>query len=96
LKLEFELILPETEIGHDLNVGVKVKNISSEDRKVKVRLTCASTFYTGVTGKKVKGEMTEVAIEGGAGGLICSLICYDVFNVTDVESLSPYHCGFNS
>ncbi|XP_045194210.2 protein-glutamine gamma-glutamyltransferase 4-like [Mercenaria mercenaria] len=65
-ELEYDLILPEAEIGSDLSVGVKVKNISSEDRNVRVRLTIASTFYTGVVGKKVKGELFEVAIEAGA------------------------------
>ena len=50
-----------------MTVGVKVKNTASEQRSFRVRLTLASTFYTGVAGKKVKGEVTEIKIKAAEG-----------------------------
>jgi len=48
-------------------VGVKVRNVTSGDLKVKVRLTLASMFYTGVSGKKVKGDEFEVELKADEG-----------------------------
>lgn len=61
------MLADDNTIGEDIEVGVKVTNTAKEERKIKVRLTLASTFYTGVTGKKVKGEMTELSIGAGEG-----------------------------
>ena len=66
-QVDYDLIVPETLIGQDMTVGVKVKNTASEQRSFRVRLTLASTFYTGVAGKKVKGEVTEIKIKASEG-----------------------------
>lgn len=46
---------------------MKVKNTSGEERSFRVRLTLASTFYTGVSGKKVKGEVKEIKLKPAEG-----------------------------
>ena len=67
-EVELDTIVPTDEfIGDDIEVGVLVKNVSDSDKNVKVHLTMASTFYTGVVGKKVQGEKTEHLVKAGEG-----------------------------
>ena len=67
-EVELDTIVPMDEfIGDDIEVGVLVKNVSDSDKNVKVHLTMASTFYTGVVGKKVQGEKTEHLVKAGEG-----------------------------
>lgn len=67
LQMDYDLIIPETLVGEDMEVGVKLKNTGAAERNVKVRLTLASTFYTGVSGRKVKGEVTEIKLKPDEG-----------------------------
>ena len=67
-EVELDAIVPsDSFIGDDIEVGVMVKNTSDSDKNVVVHLTMASTFYTGVVGKKVQGEKTEHLIKAGEG-----------------------------
>lgn len=65
-EIELDIVEPEDKfIGDDIEVGVKVKNVTDSDKNVKVHLTMASTFYTGVVGKKVQGEKSEHLVKAG-------------------------------
>ena len=67
-EVELDPLTPEKSfIGDDIEVGVKVKNVTDSDKNMRVRLTLASTFYTGVVGKKVQGEKSEHLIKAGEG-----------------------------
>ncbi|WAR12917.1 TGM1-like protein [Mya arenaria] len=65
-EIDYELILADDSmIGDDLEVGVKVKNLTSGTAKINVTLTMASMFYTGVAGKKIKGDRNEIELASG-------------------------------
>ena len=67
-EMTVDAIVPDDKfVGDDIDVGVRVKNVTEHDKNLKVHLTLASTFYTGVMGKKVEGEKTEHFIKAGEG-----------------------------
>ncbi|XP_012943258.1 protein-glutamine gamma-glutamyltransferase K [Aplysia californica] len=59
----FELVIPHAaSLGENFEVVARVKNISNEKRSVYGRLTVLSSFYTGIPGKRVKGQQFTVDV----------------------------------
>lgn len=70
-EVELNAVVPtEHFIGDDTEVGVTVKNVTDSDLNVKVHLNLSTTFYTGVVGKRVKGESKEHLVKAGEGNMI--------------------------
>ena len=66
LQVKLDLVTPDGQRpGDDLEVGVKVINSTPGKKNVRIKLTLASAFYTGVVGKHVQQEVFEKAIEDG-------------------------------
>lgn len=62
--VKFSLDLPDkVMIGDDLKVTLKLKNRSGEKRAVRGRMSLISTFYTGVPGKRIVGDLYELELE---------------------------------
>jgi len=58
----FDLDVPEAKMGEDFKVVAKVKNMSKSKRSVKGRITLLSSFYTGIPGKRIKGQQFTVEV----------------------------------
>ncbi|KAH3778779.1 protein-glutamine gamma-glutamyltransferase 4-like isoform X2 [Dreissena polymorpha] len=85
-EIDFDLLLAnETVPGDDLEVGVKVKNLTSDPIKVKVTLTLASTFYTGVAAKTLKGEIQEASLAADQETILKMVVVADDY----VSTLNP-------
>ncbi|KAL8619445.1 hypothetical protein ACOMHN_011796 [Nucella lapillus] len=62
--VKFNLDLPDNiMIGSNFKVTLKMKNRSGEKRSTRGRMSMISTFYTGVPGKRIVGELYEIELE---------------------------------
>eukprot|EP00918_Siedleckia_nematoides_P033728 GHVU01073272.1.p1 GENE.GHVU01073272.1~~GHVU01073272.1.p1 ORF type:complete len:769 (-),score=118.27 GHVU01073272.1:951-3257(-) len=88
--LHFELVeKDETMIGEAFDVTLKVKNSSSSERNVKVILTAAIVYYTGVYVTDVKKEVIKVKCAPNSDGVATMTVkCEDYLDrLVDMASL---------
>jgi len=65
--VKFELVLPEeANLGDDFQICARVQNISKTAHSVYGRITVLSSFYTGIPGKRIKGEMFRQTVDAEA------------------------------
>lgn len=53
----------------DVNIILKMKNISSESRAVDVFIGSMSTFYTGIASKELTKSVNSLVVDAGKGKL---------------------------
>lgn len=66
--MEFSLeVLDDIAIGDGFDVKVVTRNISNEERNVKVNITSVMAFYTGIPAKPLKREMKKLTLGRKSG-----------------------------
>ncbi|GFO25455.1 protein-glutamine gamma-glutamyltransferase k [Plakobranchus ocellatus] len=62
--VEFKIVIQEGAVlGQDFQIAVKLKNKSEQLRHIRGRLTVLSSFYTGVPGKRIKGNRFDTEVQ---------------------------------
>ncbi|KAJ8303644.1 hypothetical protein KUTeg_020040 [Tegillarca granosa] len=62
-EINFKFNLPETTLmGDDFEVGVTISNTKDDEIKLRVKAVVVNAFYTGIPGRKVFTEVTEISV----------------------------------